>query len=227
MDDRTIARVLLVTATAGYYHQSIPTARRVLREIAQADGSLAVETILEDVESLPRLTSGLLDAHDILCFVSTSGELPFTEQQKQAILDFVSSGHGFVGVHGASTILYDWAEYAEMLGAHFKMHPPAQPGTVIVEDGDHPSTRHLPARFDVTDEFYTFRSDPRERAHILLRADPAPLGLDGDLPLAWVKPYGSGRVYYNALGHFDANWEDPMFQAQIVGGLRWAGGADE
>jgi type 1 glutamine amidotransferase len=44
----------------------------------------------------------------------------------------------------------------------------------------------------------------------------------GDLPLAWTKSYGSGRVYYNGLGHFDANWQDPAFQAQIRGGLRWA-----
>ena len=74
----------------------------------------------------------------------------------------------------------------------------------------------------MTDEFYTFRTNPRDVAHILMRADPEPLGLEGDLPLAWTKSYGSGRVYYNGLGHFDANWEDPAFQAQIRGGLRWA-----
>jgi type 1 glutamine amidotransferase len=228
VQDGSAARVLLVTATAGYAHQSIPTARRILREqIAKGDSGLAVETILEDVDALPQLTPGLLAAHDILCFVSTSGELPFTEDQKQAILDFVAGGKGFVGVHGATTINYDWAAYGEMLGAHFLKHPPAQLGTVIVEDRDHPSTRHLAPRYDVTDEFYTFRSDPRDRAQILLRADPGPLPLEGDLPLAWIKPYGSGRVYYNALGHFDANWEDESFQAQIRGGLRWAAGLGE
>ena len=55
----------------------------------------------------------------------TSGELPLDAAQKQAILDFVAAGNGFVGVHGASTINYEWAAYGEMLGAHFKMHPPA------------------------------------------------------------------------------------------------------
>jgi uncharacterized protein len=222
----SVTRIAVVTATAGFVHASIPTARRILQEIAQRDGALAVETILEDVEALPRLTASLLDAHDLLCLVHTSGTLPLTDDQKQAILEFVAGGKGFVGIHGASTINYEWAAYGEMLGAHFQMHPPAQPGVVVVEDGNHPSTRHLPATFPVTDEFYTFRTNPRDRAHILLRADPSPLGLDGDLPLAWVKTHGDGRVYYNALGHFDANWEAPAFQAQILGGLRWAAGLE-
>jgi type 1 glutamine amidotransferase len=216
------ARILLVTATAGYVHESIPTARRIMRDvIARPEDSLAVETVLEDVAALDRLTPDLLAEHQILCLVHTSGTLPLGDEQKQAILDFVAAGNGFVGVHGATTINYEWVAYGEMIGAHFLKHPPAQPGTVIVEDSDHPSTRHLAPRYDVTDEFYTFRTDPRERAHVLLRADPAPIGLEGDLPLAWAKPYGSGRVYYNALGHFDANWEDPAFQAQIRGGLGW------
>ena len=90
----------------------------------------------------------------------------------------------------------------------------------------HPSTRGLPPSFEVTDEFYTFRTNPRDAAHILLRADPASLGTEGDLPLAWTKPYGAGRVYYNALGHFDAGWEQPGFQAQLRGGLRWAAGLE-
>src|SRR3712207_8885515 len=79
-----------------------------------------------------------------------------------------------------------------------------------------------PPTFGVTDEFYTFRTNPRDVAHILLRADPVSLETEGDLPLAWTKPYGAGRVYYNALGHFDAGWEAASFQAQLLGGLRWA-----
>lgn len=216
------ARVLLVTATAGYYHASIPTARRVLAEVARRDRDLAVETVLEDVAALPRLTPALLAAHDVLCFASTSGELPLDAAQKGSILEFVADGKGFVGIHGASATLYEWPEYGDMLGAVFLKHPWKQPGTVIVEDRDHPSTRHLPPSFKVEDEFYTFRNNPRDGVHVLLRADAASLATDGDLPLAWTKAHGEGRVYYNALGHFDAGWEDADFQQQLRGGLRWA-----
>ena len=93
---------------------------------------------------------------------------------------------------------------------------------MTVEDREHPSTRHLPATFEVTDELYTFRTNPRDAAHVLLSAPPGSLDLEGDLPLAWTKTHGAGRVYYNGLGHFDAMWDDPSFQQQIRAGLRWA-----
>jgi type 1 glutamine amidotransferase len=217
-------RVLLVTATAGYAHQSIPTVWRALPEIAREAGGLAVETILKDVASLERLTPELLAAHEILCLVHTSGDLPLTDAQKQVILEYVAGGHGFVGVHGATTICYDWSAYRDMLGAHFRSHPPAATFSVVVEEDGHPSTSHLPESFEVTDELYTFRSNPRDLAAVLLSAAPGSLDLEGDLPLAWIKSYGTGRVYYNALGHFDAMWDDPQFRAQIAGGLRWAAG---
>jgi len=234
MDDRpssdgarsTPARILMVTATAGYYHQSIPTTRRALPEIAREAGDLVVQTILPEAADLQHLTPELLADHQILCLVHTSGELPLSDAQKQAILDFVAAGNGFVGVHGAATICYEWSGYRELIGAHFLGHPPAASFTVVVEDEDDVTTRHLPPSIEVTDELYTFRSDPRDVAHVLLSAAPGSLGLDGDLPLAWVKPYGQGRVYYNGLGHFDAAWDEPSFRAQLAAGLRWSARLD-
>ena len=72
------------------------------------------------------------------------------------------------------------------------------PVTVTVEDQEHPATRHLPPSFEVADELYTFRTNPRESAHVLLSAPSGSLDLEGDLPLAWTRSHGSGRVYYNA-----------------------------
>jgi type 1 glutamine amidotransferase len=223
---RDAARILLVTATAGYRHGSIPTVWRTLPEIARERGDLAVATILKEADDLAGLTAARLAEHEILCLVHTSGDLPFSAGQKQAILDFVAAGNGFVGVHGATTICYDWAAYADLIGAHFKGHPPAATFTVTVEDGSHPSTRHLPSQFEATDELYTFRSNPRDVAQILLSAPPGSCDLEGDLPLAWTKTYGKGRVYYNALGHFDATWDEPAFRQQIGAGLRWAARLD-
>lgn len=217
---------MLVSATAGFRHQSIPTVLRTLPGIAREAGDLSVETILAEASDLDRLTAASLAEHDLLCLVHTSGSLPLSDEQKEAILAFVAEGHGFVGVHGATTICYDWLAYGAMLGAQFNGHPPPGTFTVTVEDGGHPSTRHLPAIFEVTDELYTFRAKPRDGAQILLSAPSGSLELEGDLPLAWTKTHGAGRVYYNALGHFDAAWEEPSFRAQIAGGLRWAAGLD-
>jgi uncharacterized protein len=59
---------------------------------------------------------------------------------------------------------------------------------------------------------------------VLLRLDAASVGATGDYPLAWVHSFGSGRAYYNALGHFPGTWTDTRFQRQLRGAIQWLGG---
>ena len=212
--------VLMLTATAGFRHDSIPTARQTM-------GTLSATTREFDVsatEDLVDISAANLANYDVLFFALTSGELPLTADQRSAILTFVSSGHGFVGVHSASDTLHGWPEYGALVGAFFKEHPWTQQGTVIVEDPSHPATAGLGDRFTLTEEFYTFVENPRPRVHVLLRLDATSVGATGDFPVAWSHSSGSGRAYYNALGHFSETWTDPRFQRQIVGAIRWAAG---
>jgi type 1 glutamine amidotransferase len=61
----------------------------------------------------------------------------------------------------------------------------------------------------------------------LLRLDPASVGTSGpggDVPLAWCAPYGAGRSFYSALGHFDAVWQDAHVQRLLLAALRWTTG---
>jgi type 1 glutamine amidotransferase len=213
-------RVLMLTATAGFRHDSIPVARQVMASLSTTTRELD----LKATEDLSELSASNLASYDVLFFALTSGELPVTADQRSAILGFVSGGHGFVGVHSASDTLHGWPEYGELVGAFFKEHPWTQPGTVIVEDPSHPATAGLGDRLTLTEEFYTFVENPRPRVHVLLRLDAASVGASGDFPLAWWHSYGSGRAYYNALGHFSETWNDPRFQRQIVGAIRWAAG---
>ena len=127
-------------------------------------------------------------------------------------------------MHSATDTLYEWADYGRLVGAYFKEHPWTQTGTVIVEDGTHPSTIGLGERFAINEEFYTFRDNPRPRVHVLLSLDAPSVGAAGDYPLAWTQSIGSGRSYYNALGHFSETWRDPRFQRQLVGAIQWAAG---
>jgi uncharacterized protein len=60
--------------------------------------------------------------------------------------------------------------------------------------------------------------------HVLLTLDPVSVGASGDYPLAWTKTVGAGRVYYNALGHFPATWNDSRFMRQIRAAIFWAAG---
>jgi len=41
------------------------------------------------------------------------------------------------------------------------------------------------------------------------------------LPLAWRHSYGSGKVFYTALGHFTHIWRSQWFQKHLLGGIKW------
>ena len=209
-------RVLMVTATAGFRHDSISAARQVVPALG-ASG----EFVVTATEDLTALSAANLADYDVLFFALTSGELPLTDQQKAAVLGFVAGGKGFLGAHSATDTLYGWPEYGALIGAYFKEHPWTGPATVIVENSSHPSTMGLGDRFTLTEEFYTFRENPRPNVQVLLRLDAASVGAAGDYPLAWSRMSGGGRVYYNALGHFAETWRDTRFQSQLAGAIRW------
>jgi type 1 glutamine amidotransferase len=215
-------RVLMLTATAGFRHDSIATARQVMTTLATSTG----EFTLSVTEDLSAISSSNLAGYDVIAFVLTSGELDLSNAQKTALTEFVSGGRGFIGIHSASDTLYDWADYGRLVGAYFKEHPWTQPAAVIVENTTHPATSGLGERFSLLEEFYTFRDNPRGRVQVLLRLDAISVGSTGDYPLAWAQSFGTGRAYYNALGHFSETWTDQRFQRQLLGAIRWAANRD-
>jgi cytochrome c len=210
-------RVLMLTATAGFRHDSIGTANQVMAGLAASGGEFTV-TSTEQVSSI---TATSLAGYDVLFFALTSGELDFSSEQRAAILAFVAAGGGFMGAHSATDTLYGWADYGRLVGAYFKEHPWTEQGTVIAENTSHPANSGVSERFSLLEEFYTFRDNPRSSVQVLLRLDPASVGASGDYPLAWAQTLGSGRTYYNALGHFPSTWTDERFQRQLTSALRW------
>ena len=166
----------MLTATAGFRHDSIATARQVVTTLGTASGFSVTAT--EDVTSISAAT---LANYDVLFFALTSGELAFTAEQRAAILSFVASGKGFLGAHSATDTLYEWPEYGALIGAYFKEHPWTRVASVIVEDRAHAATMGLGERFSIEEEFYTFRENPRGRVQVLLRLDAASVGAVGRL----------------------------------------------
>jgi len=212
-------RVLVLTATAGFRHGSIETARQTLSSLAARTGEFTVTA----TEDFSQVTAARLQTVDVLMFVLTSGELAFDDSQKAAIIGFVQNGGGFIGAHSATDTLYGWPDYGRLVGAYFKEHPWVQDATVLVEDRDHPSTRALGASFRLNEEYYTFRDNPRPNVHVLLSLDAASVNATGDYPLAWSQSVGQGRSFYTALGHFDATWLDARFQEHMRGAIKWVG----
>ena len=211
-------RVLVFSATAGFRHDSIITARETMASIGPANGIASTAT-----EDLSAFTPANLASYDVIMFAMTSGELPFSNDQKAAILDFVNGGKGFVGFHSATDTLREWSDYGRLVGAYVVDHPWTQQARVIVEDASHPATG-IRDSFTLEEEFYVFGANPRGRVQVLLRLDAASVNASGDYPLAWAQSFGNGRAYYNALGHFPATWRDTRFQSQVIAAVKWASG---
>ncbi|GEC03882.1 Crp/Fnr family transcriptional regulator [Streptomyces spinoverrucosus] len=210
-----LPRLLVHTRTTAYRHDSIPAAVAALRALGYFDVHHTEEPA--DLE-IP------LDGYAAVVFLSTSGEV-LTTPGRERLAAYVEAGGGFVGVHAAACTEYEWPYYGELLGAWFDRHPAYQPGKAVVEDRDHPATRHLPAVWDFTDEWYDFRSNPRGAVRVLVSADESSYeggGMGDDHPLAWCREQGAGRVFYTALGHASEAYADPDFRAHLRGGIRWA-----
>ena len=224
-----MAELIFATEVAAYRdgvagaHGVLPQAVRILRQLAQLEG-LGFRHV-DDVSQLP---IAVLEQARVLALF-TIGETPWSEPQRDAIARGVRSGRiGFLPLHSASDACYGWPDYGRLVGARFDGHPWTQQFGVEVLDPTHPATRHLGSEWRTTDEVYLFR-ELRPDAHILLRARAADLDPKAPgarvpgigLPLAWCHREGQGRVFYTALGHFPALYEQPRFIAHIQGGLRW------
>jgi type 1 glutamine amidotransferase len=214
-------RVLYVTHSAGFRHDSIQVSIPVMRAL-----SSRLEVI--PTQDLSLISAENLRSYDAVFFF-TSGELALAGGQKTALLEFVRRGGGFGGVHSATDTLYTWPEYGQLIGGYFDGHPWAQEVGIDIEDPNHPAAEHLFPSFRIVDEIYQFREFRRDGVRVLMSLDPTSVDLKApgvhpdtqDFPLAWVKTFGEGRVFYSALGHFDDTWRDPRFQRMLEGALLW------
>ena len=154
-------RILYVTHSAGFRHESISTSIEVLTSLAPK------ELQVTPTEDLSTITTDNLRTFDGVFFF-TSGELPLTGDQKTALLEFVRSGKGFGGVHSATDTLYTWPEYKDLIGATFDGHPWTQRVRIDVEDPTHPIVSHLAPGFEIEDEIYQHRDFSRSRVRVLM-----------------------------------------------------------
>ncbi|MER6429523.1 ThuA domain-containing protein [Streptomyces sp900105245] len=211
-------RVLVFSKTAGFRHDSIPEGVEAVRQLGRANG-FTVDT----TEDAGAFTGRNLSRYDAVVFMSTTGDVLDAAQQ-DAFEGYIRHGGGYVGVHAAADTEYDWAFYGGLAGAWFQNHPAIQPATVNVEDRAHPATSHLGRTWERTDEWYNYRSDPRDRAHVLASLDETSYTggtMNGDHPIAWCQDYQGGRAFYTGGGHTKESYADPAFRQHLLGGIRW------
>ncbi|MFE2261485.1 ThuA domain-containing protein [Streptomyces griseosporeus] len=213
--------LLVFSKTAGFRHDSIPEGVAALRQLGAEAGYTVDAT-----EDAAAFTPGTLRRYDAVVFLSTTGDVLDTAQQS-AFEDYIHQGGGYVGIHAAADTEYDWAFYGGLAGAYFRSHPAIQPATVDVEDRAHPATSALARTWERTDEWYNYRSNPREHAHVLASLDETSYTggtMNGDHPIAWCQEYQGGRAFYTGGGHTKESYAEPAFRAHLLGGIRYAVG---
>ena len=155
-------RALLYTRTAGPRHANLGPAlgvglnpplaegnvvQREMVKLAEANGFKLDYT--EDLSVMQRL-----GGYNAVIFFSTSRD-NLDDGAKTALRQYMRAGGGFVGIHNAFGTLYNWPYYEGLLGnANFYDHGPERPGDVVVVNRKDVSTRDLPARFSMSDEWY-------------------------------------------------------------------------
>jgi type 1 glutamine amidotransferase len=249
-------KVLVVTTTTGFRHSSIPTAEKILAELAKESSAFTVDYARVEptdpqfkgadgkpdkakVEAaiaavlVEKMSPAALKKYDAVIFANTTGNLPVPD--KQAFLDWIKSGKGFVGMHSATDTFHGFAGYIDMIGGEFKAHGAQVEVQPINQDQECPACRHLGTEWKVFDEIYQFKNFDPAKVHGLLTLNQHPNDkTPGIYPISWCKEFGGnsvavapngaallmqktwphkpGRVFYTSLGHredvWDPNWPD-------------------
>jgi type 1 glutamine amidotransferase len=213
--------VLVFSKTAGFRHDSIPDGVTAVKQLGETGGFTVDAT-----EDASAFTPSNLRRYDAVVFLSTTGDILDNTQQR-AFEDYIRRGGGYVGIHAAADTEYDWPFYGGLAGAYFQSHPAVQLATVVVEDRAHPATSGLARTWNRTDEWYNYRSNPRDRAHVLASLDESSYTggtMAGDHPIAWCQNYRGGRAFYTGGGHTKESYADPVFRRHLVGGILYAVG---
>jgi uncharacterized protein len=181
----------------------------ILKSIASAIPGAKVATI-----GHKQLLSGnIIKFFDCIVSYTQGGE--FLPGEEDLLLDFVVSGKGFVGIHGATASFNSFPRYHSMLGGTFTGHGLPRKFEARPTGAAHYITSGMQP-FKIKDEPYIHDLDTSNVTIFVERADKKEVA-----PAVWVKEHGQGRVAYIAFGHFAGNFKNKTFQALISRAIAW------
>jgi len=217
--------VLVFGLTKGFRHgDAIEKGSPILKGIAEGLGYKAV--VSEDVKLL---SPESIKQWNLVIFNNTTGTLFKEPEWRKAFMDHIRAGAGFMGFHSSTDCFYDWPEYGEMLNGWFSGHPWSQKVRTRIEDPDHPLMKPFgKGPFEISDEIYQFRNYTRSAVRVLMSIDLSSVDAsrggrkDRDYAICWIRPWGKGRVFYNAHGHGANVFENKTFQEHVKLAMQWA-----
>jgi type 1 glutamine amidotransferase len=222
-----------------FFHTVIPVANEALKIMGEKTGAFEVTVVTDDYSVFNAET---LKQFDAICLNNTTS-LKFdpktTPERCKALMDFVTSGKGLIGIHAAADNFYQWPEGMEMMGNKFTGHPWGAGGTWAfkVDEPDHPLMAPFKdqPKFKLSDEIY--RTEPplysRDKMYVLMSLDTSDpttrkvrewKDTDSDTGITWIKDVGKGRLFYCSFGHNDAIFMNPTLLEHYLRGIQFAMG---
>lgn len=150
---------------------------------------------------------------------------------ERSLIDYVASGRGLIGLHGAIVMQNNSRAFSEMFGGSFDYHPKAQELTLYPVDAEHPLLRVFQGQpFIHTDEPYLFKNayadkNFRPLLQILAReveGKQANKPVDDVLYVSWIKRHGQGRVFYVSPSHFPDSYVSATLLRFYLDGIQYA-----
>ena len=224
-------KILLFDRCEGFRHGSIPVGDVAFKIMGQTTG--AFETFLTD--DMEIFEPSRLKQFDAIIFNNTTSLKFENPKHREALMQFVKSGKGIIGVHAATDNFYTWPEAAEMMGGLFAGHPWTADGTwaMKLNDPGHRLNRAFAGKgFRIRDEIYQFcDAGGPEKLRILVtldmadeatRARGAPPASENDYPVSWLREFGKGRVFYCSLGHNNEIFWNKAVLQHYLDGIQYA-----
>jgi uncharacterized protein len=247
--DAAKRKLLFFTKSAGFEHSVIKR---------QGDALSHAERIVTDLGSrhgfdVTATKDGTIfdgDLHQFAAFMFyTTGDLtkpgndkqpPMSARGKEAFLDAIRNGKGFVGSHCASDTFHSQGEawqnqeqrdpYIDMIGGEFISHGAQQEARMTVADPHFPGMQAAGEGYTMLEEWYSLKNFAPDLHVLLVNETQGMRGKDYNrpaFPATWARRHGKGRVFYTSMGHREDVWTHPIFQAILLNGLQWAAGVIE
>ncbi|MCX7049026.1 MAG: ThuA domain-containing protein [Candidatus Sumerlaeota bacterium] len=227
-------KILIFWRCEGFFHQDgISAGNKAFEIMGQKTG--AFTTVVSD--DMAMMDAEKLKEFDAVLFNNTTGLKFSNPDQRKALFDFIKSGKGFIGVHGASDNFPTWPEAVEMVGGQFDGHPWGGGGTwaIKIDEPDHQLNKGFGGKgFMIKDEIYQVKGPySRDTHRVLLSLDmdneenlkvdqKGFHRADKDFAISWIKEWNGGRVFYCGLGHnAEVFWNKGVVQ-HYLDGIQWA-----
>ena len=171
---------------------------------------------------------GALLSLDLIVACWTMGTID--REYSKNVARAVGAGVGLSGCHGGMCDAFrNDTEWQFMTGGQWVSHPGGDGVryTVNICHGSSPLVEGL-EDFEVTSEHYYMHIDPAIEVLATTRFPSAHYyhisNKPVDMPVAWTKFWGNGRVFYTSLGHHDDVFDkSPTAAVLMERGMLWAG----